>query len=133
MRLTRLLRRTYAQPMSQCSLRFHITLLPPLPRNSQGATLPAAKNTGRTLPLFSFPHFLSVDLVLFLRLCSPFLRYLSSLIFFCLSYFLPFALKVVDLGAGRQPGQGARPEQTVGLLQGTVLYYSIYPLVTFNV
>lgn len=52
-------------------------------------------------PSLVFPHFLSVDLVLFLRLCSPFLRYLSSLIFFCLSYFLPFALKVVDLGAGR--------------------------------
>lgn len=32
-------------------------------------------------PLVSLPHFLSVDLVLFLHLCSPFLLDLSSLIF----------------------------------------------------
>lgn len=120
-------------PMFQCSIRFHITLPPPLCRNSQSATLPAAKDVGPTLSPFQFSPF---------PLCRPctfpvsvFSFLTSSLFshFFCLSCFLPFVLRVVDLGAGRQPGQGARPEQTVGLSQGTVLYYSVYSFVIFNV
>ena len=86
-------------PMFQCSIRFHITLPPPYAEIHKAQPFQLLRTWVPLSPLFSFPHFLcrpcTFPVSVFFLTSSLFSH------FFCLSCFLPFVLRVVDLGASR--------------------------------